>query len=125
MRRAIVTAAILTLFTVPAALSACGGADSSGAAAPAATPSPAATTPAEGDTQTPATVDGAAVFADNCSGRHAGDGSGGQGPNITPRTDARHVADQVRNGGTSMPSFGSSLSDEQIEAIADYVTTQL
>jgi mono/diheme cytochrome c family protein len=125
VRRAIATAAILTLFTVPAALAACGGADSSGATAPAASPSPAATTPVAGDTQSPAGVDGAAVFAGNCSGCHGSDGSGGQGPNITTQTDAQHVADRVQNGGTSMPSFGSSLSDEQIGAVADYVTTQL
>jgi mono/diheme cytochrome c family protein len=125
MKRAIATIAILTLFAVPATLAACGGADGSGATAPTATPSPAATTPAEGDSQTPAAVDGAAVFADNCSGCHSGDGMGGQGPNITTQTDAQHVVDRVRNGGTSMPPFGSSLSNEQIEAVADYVTTQL
>jgi mono/diheme cytochrome c family protein len=73
----------------------------------------------------PAAVDGAAVYADNCSGCHSADGSGGQGPNITAQTDAQHVADQVENGGTAMPAFDGSLTSEQVDAVAEYVTTQL
>jgi len=125
MRRAIATITIVTLLAALVALAACGGGNSGGTSAPTATAPPAATTPATSDSGTPAAVDGATVFADNCSGCHSADGSGGQGPNITAQTDAQHVADQVENGGTSMPPFGGSLSSEQIEAVAEYVTTQL
>jgi len=125
MRRAIATITIVTLLTGLVALAACGGGNSAGTGAPAATPPPAATTPANGGSKTPAAVDGAVVFADNCSGCHSADGSGGQGPNITAQTDAQHVADQVENGGTAMPAFGGALTSEQVAAVAEYVTTQL
>ena len=122
MRRAIAAIAIVTLLAILLALAACGSSGSSGTSAPTATAPPAETTPASG---APAAADGATVYADNCSGCHSADGSGGQGPNITAQTDGQHVADQVENGGTAMPAFDGSLTSEQVDAVAEYVTTQL
>jgi mono/diheme cytochrome c family protein len=36
--------------------------------------------------------------------------------------DEEQVAVQVANGGGGMPAFGDKLSDEQIEAVAQYVS---
>ena len=33
--------------------------------------------------------------------------------------------DQVTNGGTSMPPYGSQLSTEEIDAVADYVLSDI
>jgi len=125
MRRAIATITIVTLLAALVALASCGSSDSSSTSAPTATAPPAATAPATSDSGTPAAVDGATVYADNCSGCHSADGSGGQGPNIAAQTDAQHVADQVENGGTAMPAFAGTLTSEQVDAVAEYVTTQL
>jgi mono/diheme cytochrome c family protein len=37
--------------------------------------------------------------------------------------DEEQVAVQVANGGGGMPAFGDKLSDEQIEAVAQYVSS--
>jgi mono/diheme cytochrome c family protein len=72
-------------------------------------------------------ADGAAVFASaGCGGCHtleAAGSSGQTGPNlddVQPSKDA--VAEQVRNGGGGMPAFGDRLSDEEIDAVATYVS---
>ena len=123
MKRSLTATLAVVAITV-AALAACGGSSTTGTPASGAT-SPAATATTGGATGSPVAVDGAEVFAQNCAGCHGSAGAGGRGPDITGKTDTTAVEDQVRNGGTSMPAFGDTLSDEQIAAVAEYVTTQL
>jgi mono/diheme cytochrome c family protein len=81
-------------------------------------------TPAQGDP-----VAGKEVFlgTSGCAGCHtlADAGSTGTiGPNLDdlkPSHDA--VVAQVTNGGGGMPAFGDSLSEEQIQDVAAYVTS--
>jgi mono/diheme cytochrome c family protein len=79
---------------------------------------------------------GAGVYASNCAGCHQTDGSGR--PPIIPNlagndsvqaTYPYNVTGAILNGlapwnnGPAMPSFATSLSDEQIAAVANYVRT--
>ena len=65
------------------------------------------------------------VFVQNCGGCHTlGDAgtSGAVGPNLDdlkPSMDA--AVEQITNGGGGMPAFGDQLSEQQIQALADYV----
>ncbi len=73
-------------------------------------------------------VDGAAVFASaGCGGCHtlAAAGSGGSvGPNLDDaRPDVETVVDTVTNGRGAMPSFSDQLSDDEIQAVAEYVSS--
>jgi mono/diheme cytochrome c family protein len=70
---------------------------------------------------------GKAVFAQNCGGCHTlkDAGTNGQvGPNLDALKPAKdRVKTQVENGGGGMPAFKGQLSDEEIDAVADYVST--
>lgn len=103
--------------------------DSTPAAQTATTESGPAT---EGETteatQTEATggEDGAAVFAAaGCGGCHTfgpANSDGAVGPPLDGIDRSKdEIAQQVRNGGGGMPAFGDRLSDEEIDAVADYV----
>jgi len=111
-----IIAVVLALLVVAAA--GCGGDDddSDGAATTAATT--AETT--EGG------ADGAAVFASNCGTCHtlaAAGSDGTTGPNLDDlMPDAETVEAQVRSGGGGMPAFEGQLSDDEIEAVATYVS---
>lgn len=91
------------------------GGDAGGGSAPATTAAGGAT----------ATADGEAVFASNCASCHtlaAADANGSFGTNLDEaKPDAATVAAQVKSGGGGMPSFDGQLSDEEIQAVADYV----
>jgi cytochrome c551 len=93
------------------------------AATTPAAPETTATSPASTPTQTAG--DPAALFADNCSGCHDADGSGGRGPDLRGEDDVDGIAEQVRQGGDGMPSFAGELTDAQIEALAAYVAAEL
>jgi mono/diheme cytochrome c family protein len=67
------------------------------------------------------------VFASaGCGGCHtleAAGSSGNVGPNLDElKPSEEQVEEQVRNGGGGMPAFGDKLSDEEIEAVAMYVS---
>jgi quinohemoprotein ethanol dehydrogenase len=69
---------------------------------------------------------GKQVFEDNCSGCHGLDGHGGNGgPSLAGVTDVEHVVAQVTNGGGGMPAFGDTLSSQQIQDVAAYVTQRV
>jgi mono/diheme cytochrome c family protein len=69
---------------------------------------------------------GEKVFADNCSGCHGLDGHGGNGgPSLAGVTDVEHVVDQVTHGGGGMPAFGDTLSAQEIQDVAAYVTQRV
>ena len=77
--------------------------------------------PAGGET------DGNAIFASaGCGGCHtfADAGSNGQvGPNLDQSKPTLELAlDRITNGQGGMPAFKGQLSDEQIQAVAEYVS---
>ncbi len=72
-------------------------------------------------------TDGKTIFTTNCGSCHtladAGT-SGNVGPNLDDVKPTRDkVVTQVTNGGGAMPSFKGTLDDDQIQAVADYVSS--
>jgi mono/diheme cytochrome c family protein len=113
-----ILAAVLAALVL--AVAGCGGDDDdeSGGATP--------TTTAETTTEEGGAADGAAVFASNCGSCHvlaAAGSNGTTGPNLDDaQPDKATVEEQVRNGGGGMPAFEGDLSDQEIEAVAEYVS---
>lgn len=74
---------------------------------------------------------GASIFATRCASCHGSDGGGGFGPALGGGLVAERYpdpADQhavVTDGLGSMPSFASSLTPEQIQAVVDYTRNDL
>jgi mono/diheme cytochrome c family protein len=70
-------------------------------------------------------TDGEAIFAANCASCHtlaAAGSSGTVGPNLDDSQPSLELAvDRVTNGQGAMPSFSGQLSEEQIQAVAEYV----
>ena len=105
-------------------VAACGGNTGDTTTPAASTPAPApATSPA--GTPTQAADDPAAEYASLCAGCHEADGSGGFGPDLRGEDNAGRVAEQVRSGGGSMPSFSGDLTGDQIDALAAWVVSEL
>jgi mono/diheme cytochrome c family protein len=72
-------------------------------------------------------ADGKSIFTANCAACHtladAGT-SGTVGPNLDQSRPSKELAvDRVTNGRGAMPSFEDSLDPEQIDAVAEYVST--
>jgi cytochrome c6 len=114
-------ALLLTLAVLLLGLAACGGDDDDESAGTA----PAAT---QAETGGGGEEDGAAVFASaGCGGCHtleAAGSSGMVGPSLDDLMPSKEqVEEQVRSGGGGMPAFADQLSDEQIEAVAEYVSS--
>ena len=72
-------------------------------------------------------TDGKSIFTANCSACHtlADAGTSGKvGPNLDDAKPPKElVVDRVTNGQGVMPSFKSSLDSQQIQAVADYVSS--
>jgi cbb3-type cytochrome c oxidase subunit III len=72
-------------------------------------------------------ADGKAIFTANCGGCHtlADAGTTGTvGPNLDQSRPAKSlVVDRVTNGMGVMPPFKGTLTDAQIQAVADYVSS--
>jgi mono/diheme cytochrome c family protein len=72
---------------------------------------------------------GQQLFADNCSVCHGATGQGGNGgPDLTAIPSAKslqRVIAQVTNGGGAMPPFKGQLTEQQIRAVATYVTQRI
>jgi mono/diheme cytochrome c family protein len=84
----------------------------------AASPAPQ---PTEGDGGDDDGVDAESLFAENCAGCHGAEGEGGGiGPGMAGVDDRDAAEQQIRQGGGGMPAFEGQLSDEEIEALADY-----
>ena len=69
-------------------------------------------------------IDGEAIYQSSCSRCHGNEGQGGRGPNIQGIGDREPIEDGitiVTNGRGSMPSFGNSLSTDEIQAVVDFV----
>jgi outer membrane protein assembly factor BamB len=90
---------------------------------------PPATTTAPTTTTAPAGGGSAAlgkqVFSQNCATCHtlaAANATGNVGPNLDQlHPDAATVKRQVENGGGAMPAFKGRLSEQQIDAVSQYV----
>ena len=72
-------------------------------------------------------VSGKDIFTQNCGGCHtladAGT-SGNVGPNLDEKKPPKSlVIDRVTNGKAPMPPFKGTLTDKQIQAVADYVSS--
>jgi cytochrome c6 len=125
---------VFALLFVVTALAGCGGDDDEGdsAAPPGQVITQTTAPPAEsgGSTTGDAPADGRAIFLQNCSGCHtlADAGTTGKvGPNLD---EAKPSYDRalmmVRDGGGGglgvMPKFEGTLTPEQIDAVARYVS---
>jgi len=96
------------------------------------TPQTTTSTPEAGTTSTPVTTQhvntqGKQVFTQSCGGCHtlkdAGT-TGTVGPNLDDlKPDEATVQSQVTNGGGAMPAFKGQLSDAQIKAVSQYVSS--
>jgi len=113
-------AALLALLLV-LGLAACGGGGGDDDAGDDAA-TPAAEEPAAGDDEG---GEGRQVFASSCGGCHtleAAGTSGTVGPPLDGHDlDREEIEEQVREGGGAMPAFEGTLSDEEIEAVSDFV----
>ena len=70
-------------------------------------------------------TDGETIFNQSCASCHALKAAGSTGT-IGPNLDDSDIAleaaiEQIRNGGGAMPAFADTLSEEQIQAVAEYV----
>ncbi len=91
------------------------------------------TEPEDSEDTTGATSDsyevGVSIYEGNCLSCHGNLGANGHnGPNLQQSTVAENYDDVVKrvtNGGTSMPAFGTILSEEEIKEVARYVNEVL
>ena len=106
---------VLLLLLLVGLLAGCGGGDDEGNGG------------GGGGTTTTAGADGKAVFAEaGCGGCHTYSAAGSNG-SVGPNLDDANVSfdqavQQVTNGGGGMPSFQGDLSQEEIEAVARFVS---
>jgi mono/diheme cytochrome c family protein len=74
-----------------------------------------------------AAAEGARAFSDTCAPCHGADGRGGAGggPPLDAVADPELIVAMVNYGRGSMPPLQGMLTNEQIRAVAAYVTTEL
>jgi mono/diheme cytochrome c family protein len=73
-------------------------------------------------------IDPAAIFSSNCAGCHGADRSGVRGPSLLPdrlTQEASYYANIITNGSGGMPSWEGRLSAEEINAMAEWILTEL
>jgi quinohemoprotein ethanol dehydrogenase len=87
------------------------------------------TEPTSGDATAGDATAGKAVWSDNCAGCHGLAGNGGNGgPSLVDNpaaADPEKVQAQVTNGGGGMPSFKDTLTQQQINDVAAYVSQDI
>lgn len=69
---------------------------------------------------------GAEIYSQLCANCHAEDLSGGLGPPLGPGSNSADQPDEflevtIVNGRGSMPSFSSSLDDDQLDRLVAYI----
>jgi mono/diheme cytochrome c family protein len=126
---ALATTAVLAL-----AAAGCGGSDnssssgsgSSGQSTQTQTQSQSTQSQSAGSGAT-ASAGGKAIFTQNCKGCHTlsdANATGQVGPNLDElQPDKATVQRQVINGGGPMPAFKGKLSQQQIQAVSQYVSS--
>ena len=133
---------IALLSTIALVASACGGGSESATdeiidsideptattEAPTTTPETEAptTAPETTEAQSSDAIDAVELYESGCARCHGtfGDGTS-RGPELigiaATVPDKSVSADQIANGGRGMPSFGSRWSEEEIQAVVDYI----
>lgn len=86
---------------------------------------PAADAADDDESAAPPVADGQAIYVANCAGCHGADGQGGLAKAIDGiggffAEDPTPLINLVRDGGTNMPSFGSKLTEAEIQAVVQY-----
>jgi len=90
------------------------------------------TRPAFAEASAAVLANGAKVFSANCAACHA-NGNNVINASKSLKADALHqysmdtldaIVNQVTNGKSAMPAFKNRLSDDQIQAVAEYVLDQ-
>lgn len=81
--------------------------------------------PSEGAAAGPQADDPASIFSASCGGCHTfgkADSTGSVGPQLDD-TDItlEEAVQQIKKGGNGMPAFEGQLTDEQIQALAEYI----
>lgn len=71
---------------------------------------------------------GGELYSQFCARCHAADLSGGVGPALGPGSDLvdkpdSFIADVTTNGRGSMPAFGNTLSDDQVDRVVEFIRT--
>lgn len=68
-------------------------------------------------------LEGQKVYENNCLACHGDEGAGGHnGPNLQNiNMDDEQIIEQTKKGSGSMPGFEDSLTEEEIEAVKDYI----
>jgi mono/diheme cytochrome c family protein len=94
------------------------GADSTAADSQiSSTPDPGA----EGEA---AAIDAASLFSQRCSGCHGTDRQGANGPALLPGVltkDPAAYVNTITNGSGPMPAWGSRLSEDEINALVEFI----
>jgi len=70
---------------------------------------------------------GATVYTESCATCHGADGMGGTGPSLVdymPGSDDAETVDLILNGGGGMPGFASSLEDQDIADVLEYMHSE-
>lgn len=86
--------------------------------------------PTVAEIETPDVSAGADLFASNCSGCHGAEGGGGLGPALAGGLENFEAVDDVArfvsNGVPGrMPGFETRMTPDQVNAVAQYVWTDL
>jgi cytochrome c551 len=113
--------AIIVGITLVLSMAGCGGSNNNTApvspTTPAASSQPAGTVNAEAES----------IYSANCIVCHAADLSGKSGPNLQhvgSNMSADELRNKIANGGGGMPAFKSSLTEEQINALTQWLVTK-
>ena len=74
----------------------------------------------------PEDATGEDIYAELCARCHGADLSGGVGPALGPGTSSAAESDEflvftIMNGRGRMPSFSSSLDDQQVDRLVGYI----
>jgi cytochrome c551 len=116
--------AALVIAPMVLALAACGGGTSGGSAA---TKTPAATAAAESD---PAFVKAQELFTTNkCISCHGVDLAGKVGPKtnlqkVGSRLSSEQIANKIKNGGGGMPVYKTTISEEEIGLLSEWLNSK-
>ena len=75
----------------------------------------------------PQRLDGASLYATNCAGCHAADGSGASGPSLQeamPNSSDNDILEVISGGSGGMPAFDGTLSCGEQDALLNYLRDQ-